>query len=129
MLDLVAAFEWIRDNNEEFGRDPDNVTIFGESGGGGKVGTLLCIPPVRGIFHKEIILSGTILNVYTKSMSEELGKAVLKELGITNDNIEKINDISYKDLHNEGQKVIDASIGTRAPGAPMMWAIWPYSSR
>ena len=125
MLDIIAALEWIRDNIEEFGGDPDNVTIFGESGGGGKVGTLLCIPPARGLFHKAILLSGTILNVNTKSMSEELGKAVLKELGITNDNIEKINDISYKDLHNAGQKVIDASIGTRAPGAPMMWGFGP----
>ena len=45
---------------------------------GGKVGTLLCMPPARGLFHKTIILSGTILNVNTKLMSEELGKAVLK---------------------------------------------------
>ena len=69
-----------------------------KSGSDGKVGTLLCMPPARGLFHKAIILSRTILNVNTKSMSGELGKAVLKELGITNDNIEKINDISYKDF-------------------------------
>ena len=105
MLDIVAALEWRRDNIEEFGGDPDNITIFGESGDGGKVGTLLCMPPSRGFFHKAIILSGTILNVNTKSMSGELGKAVLKELGITNDNIEKINNISYKDLYNAGQKL------------------------
>ena len=125
MLDIVAALEWIRDNIEQFGGDPDNVTIFGESGGGGKVGTLLCMPPARGLFHKAIILSGTILNVNTKEMSEELGKAVLKELGITNDNIEKINDVSYKDLYDAGQKAMAASIGTRAPGTPMMWGFGP----
>ena len=79
----------------------------------------------RGFFHKAIILSGTILNVNTKSTSEELGKAVLKELGITNDNIEKINDISYKDLYNAGQKAIAASISKRAPGTLMMWGFVP----
>ena len=101
---LVAALEWIIDNIEEFGGAPDNVTIFGESGDVEKVGTLLYMLPERGLFHKAIILSGTILNVNTKSISEELGKADLKELGITNDNIEKINDISYEDLYNAGQK-------------------------
>ena len=54
------------------------------------------MPPARGLFHKAIILSGTIVNI--KSIIEELGRADLKELEITNDNIEKINDISYKDL-------------------------------
>ena len=45
MLDVVAALQWVRDNISRFGGNPDNVTIFGESGGGGKVGTLLCMPP------------------------------------------------------------------------------------
>ena len=125
MLDIVAALEWIRDNIEQFGGDPDNVSIFGESGGGGKVGTLLCMPPAKGLFHKAMILSGTILNVNTKAMSEELGKAVLKELGISEDNIEKINDVSYKDLYAAGQRAMAASIGTRAPGTPMMWGFGP----
>ena len=116
MLDIVAALEWIRDNINLFGGDPDNVTIFGESGGGGKVGTLLCMPPARGLFHKAIILSGSILNVNTKSMSEELGKAVLKELGINKDNIDLINNVSYKELYNAGQKAMASSIGTRTPG-------------
>ena len=122
---LVAALEWIRDNIEEFGWDPDNVTIFGEAGNGGKVGILLYMLPARGLFHKAIILSGTILNVNTKSMNEELGKAVLKDLGIINDDIEKINDISYKDLYNAGQKDMAASISKRAPGTPMMLGFVP----
>jgi para-nitrobenzyl esterase len=125
MLDIVAALKWIRDNIAQFGGDPDNVTIFGESGGGGKVGTLLCMPPAHGLFHKAIILSGTILNVNNKSMSEELGKAVLKELGINKDNIDKINTISYKDLYKAGQNAMASSIGTRTPGTPMMWGFGP----
>ena len=101
------------------------ITIFGESGGGGKVGTLLCMPPARGLFHKAIILSGTILNVNNKYMSKELGMAVLKELGINKDNIELINDIPYKELYEAGQRAMATSIGTRKPGTPMMWGFGP----
>src|SRR5205814_4262843 len=51
-LDLVAALEWVRDNIERFGGDPGNITIFGESGGGGKVSVLLAMPKARGLFHR-----------------------------------------------------------------------------
>ena len=99
MLDVVAALQWVRDNIAEFGGDPGNVTIFGESGGGGKVGTLLSMPSARGLFHKAIIMSGTILNVNTKKMSVALGRAVLKELNIDAEHIERINDVSQPTLH------------------------------
>ncbi|HYK63408.1 MAG TPA: carboxylesterase/lipase family protein [Patescibacteria group bacterium] len=58
ILDQVAALEWVRDNIAEFGGDPDNVTIFGESAGGMSVGTLLATPAARGLFHKAIPQSG-----------------------------------------------------------------------
>ncbi len=125
MLDAVQALEWVRDNIAKFGGDPNNVTIFGESGGGGKVGTLMCMPKAKGLFHKAIIMSGTILNVNTKAMTEELGEAVLKELGIDKKNIDKINKVSYKDLYAAGQRAMAASIGTRRPGTPMMWGFGP----
>ena len=125
MLDVVQALQWVRDNIRNFGGDPDNVTIFGESGGGGKVGTLLCMPPAKGLFHKAIIMSGTILNVNTKAMTEELGQAVLKELGIDKAHIERINDVPYDELYAAGQRAMAASIGTRRPGTPMMWGFGP----
>ena len=125
MLDAVQALEWVRDNIAKFGGDPNNVTIFGESGGGGKVGTLMCMPKAKGLFHKAIIMSGTILNVNTKAMTEDLGEAVLKELGIDKKNIDKINKVSYKDLYAAGQRAMAASIGTRRPGTPMMWGVGP----
>ena len=125
MLDAVQALEWVRDNISKFGGDPNNVTIFGESGGGGKVGTLMCMPKAKGLFHKAIIMSGTILNVNTKAMTEELGEAVLKELGIDKKHIDKINKVSYKDLYAAGQRAMAASIGTRRPGTPMMWGFGP----
>jgi para-nitrobenzyl esterase len=125
MLDAVQALEWVRDNIANFGGDPNNVTIFGESGGGGKVGTLLCIPKARGLFHKAIIMSGTILNVNTKAMTEELGEAVLKELNIDKKHVDKIKDVPYKELYAAGQRAMAASIGTRRPGTPMMWGFGP----
>ena len=125
MLDVVQALQWIRDNIANFGGDPNNVTIFGESGGGGKVGTLLCMPQAKGLFHKAIIMSGTILNVNTKQMTEALGKAVLKELNIDAAHIDRIKDVPYDELYAAGQRAMAASIGTRKPGTPMMWGFGP----
>ena len=70
-------------------------------------------------------MSGTILNVNTKAMTEELGEAVLKELGISKDEVDKIKDVPYKDLYAAGQRAMAASIGTRRPGTPMMWGFGP----
>ena len=125
MLDVVQGLEWIRDNISRFGGDPHNVTIFGESGGGGKVGTLMCMPAAKGLFHKAIIMSGTILNVNNKEMTQSLGKAVLKELGISASDIDRINDVPYNELYAAGQRAMAASIGTRKPGTPMMWGFGP----
>ena len=62
-LDMVAALQWVRDNAERFGGDPRNVTIFGQSGGGGKVSTLLATPAARGLFHKAIVMSGAAVRL------------------------------------------------------------------
>lgn len=53
MLDIVAAMEWIRDNIANFGGDPANVTLFGQSGGGAKILTLMGMPKAAGLFHSE----------------------------------------------------------------------------
>ena len=125
MLDVVQALQWVQNNIRQFGGDPTNVTIFGESGGGGKVGTLLCMPAAKGLFHKAIIMSGTILNVNTKAMTEELGTAVLRELNIDAEHIDRIKDVPYEELYAAGQRAMAASIGTRKPGTPMMWGFGP----
>src|ERR1019366_2370542 len=57
-MDIVAALEWVRDNIAKFGGDPGNVTIFGQSGGGAKVSTLLAMPSAKGLFHRAIVQSG-----------------------------------------------------------------------
>ena len=82
VLDLVAALHWVHDNIAAFGGDPGNVTIFGESGGGGKVSALLAMPAARGLFHRAIIQSGAAIRVSTRERANALAEAVLKELGI-----------------------------------------------
>lgn len=125
MLDVVQALKWIHQNIHLFGGDANNITVFGESGGGGKVGTLLCMPEAKDLFHKAIIMSGTILNVNRKDMSESLGKAVLTELGIDAKDVDKIKDVPYRQLYDAGQRAMAKSVGTRRPGTPMMWGFGP----
>ncbi len=106
MLDIVKALEWIKSNIENFGGNPSDVTIFGESGGGGKVGTLMCMPAAKGLFQKAIIQSGTLVNVMTKEKSQTLGLAVLENLGLTPDDAEKLDTIAYPDLVKAGNDAI-----------------------
>lgn len=82
VLDLVLALEWVRDNVDRFGGDPGNVTIFGQSGGGGKVSALLAMPQARGLFHKAIVQSGASVRFAEKERTAELAHAVLKHLGL-----------------------------------------------
>lgn len=81
-LDMLAALAWVRDNVAAFGGDPANVTIFGESGGGAKVCTLMAMPAARGLFHKAIVQSGAAIRLRSPERSAGLGEIVLRELGI-----------------------------------------------
>jgi para-nitrobenzyl esterase len=90
MLDIVAALRWVRDNIAAFGGDPGNVTIFGESGGGGKVSVLLAMPAARGLSHRAIIQSGAAIRVSTRERAAALAKVVLKELGVGRNDCEKL---------------------------------------
>jgi len=80
-LDMIAALEWVRDNIVRFGGDPGNVTIFGESGGGGKVSTLLAMPTAAGLFHRAIIQSGAAVRLRTRERAVALTECVLRHLG------------------------------------------------
>ena len=82
MLDIVQALHWVRENIERFGGDPGRVMIFGESGGGRKVGTLLAMPEARGLFHAAVIQSGPSIKVVTREDATSAARAVLDELQI-----------------------------------------------
>ncbi len=101
IADLVAALEWIRDNIAKFGGDPDNVTIFGQSGGGGKVVALLQCPSAAGLFHKAIVQSGSnmvVRKLLTAEDSAKVGRATAEELGLTQDTIDEIQNVPFKQL-------------------------------
>lgn len=98
MQDIVMALRWVKDNIANFGGAPDNVTIGGQSGGGGKVSTLLAMPSAHGLFHKAIIQSGSTLKQAEPEQSSKLGEAMLQELGITAENADKLKDFTYEQL-------------------------------
>lgn len=98
--DLVAALEWVRDNIAGFGGDPDNVTIFGQSGGGGKVFNLMQTPSADGLFHKAIIMSGVFDNLLgcPSNDSRPLVEGILQHLGLPAGNPEPLETIPYEAL-------------------------------
>ena len=100
MLDLVAALEWVRDNIGNFGGDPGNVTIMGQSGGGAKVTTLTAMPLAKGLFHKAVVLSGAGIKSGEKDYSEKLGAYVLREAGLTAEQIDKLHEIPWLEYIN-----------------------------
>jgi para-nitrobenzyl esterase len=90
MLDIVTALEWVRDNIGEFGGDPGRVLIFGESGGGQKVSTLLAMPPAKGLFHRAVIESGPGVRMNALDHATKVADMLLAELGVKADRITDI---------------------------------------
>ena len=99
MLDIVAALEWVRDNISNFGGDPGNVTIMGQSGGGAKVTTITAMPSAKGLFHKAVVLSGAGVKSGEKEYSGKLGSYVLKEAGLKPNEIDKLQLIPWNEYN------------------------------
>ncbi len=79
-LDLVLALRWVRDNIASFGGDPTRVTLFGQSGGGAKIATLMAMPAARGLFHRAVTMSGQQVRVTTPARATERARALLARL-------------------------------------------------
>ncbi len=115
-LDMVAALEWVRDNMEKFGGDPGAVTIFGESGGGAKVSTLMAMPAARGLFRRAIVQSGAAIRLRERSRATRLTELVLRELGLDST---RFGDLQRLPMH----RLLDAiEPATRALG-PSRWPL------
>lgn len=104
MLDLVTALKWIKNNIKNFGGNPNNVTIFGQSGGGGKVGTLMNAPSAKGLFHRAIIQSGANPEFQDQKITKKIGKTIVSELGLSSSNIDSIQKVPYSDLVDAAQR-------------------------
>ena len=99
MLDIVAALEWVRDNIANFGGDPGNVTIMGQSGGGRKVCTLTAMPSAKGLFHKAVSLSGVQAQLPDKEVSEKVGEYILREAKLRPGQIDRLQQMPWDEYY------------------------------
>jgi para-nitrobenzyl esterase len=106
MLDIVAALQWIRANIGHFGGDPGCVTIFGQSGGGGKVSILMGMPSAQGLFHRAAVQSGSKPLLAPVDYSAKVGRMVMDELSLTESTASIIQTMPYPDLLAVAGRVI-----------------------
>src|SRR5690606_32610469 len=125
MLDVVAALEWVNKNIHRFGGDPANVTIFGESGGGGKVGTLMSMPAAQVLVHKAHIQNGTLVNVMTKEKSTRIADTLVSELGLDKNNLGQLHTMPSQQLVEAGNKALQKTVALRKPGTRTMVGFGP----
>lgn len=126
MLDVVAALEWIRDNIVNFGGDPENVTIMGQSGGGAKVCTLMAMPSAKGLFSKAVALSGIGLRSGEKESSEKLAAYIMKEAGLSPAQVDKLQEMSWRDYYELSNKAL-ARMRQETPNMGMMGGFSPVA--
>ena len=98
MMDIVKALEWVRDNIAAFGGDPANVTIFGQSGGGGKVSTLMAMPSAKGLFSKAIVESGSITQLMEPKYTRRIGAKTVEALRLNPSRIDALVEVPYEQL-------------------------------
>ena len=115
MLDIVAALQWVRDNIGSFGGDPNLVTIFGQSGGGRKVATLMAMPGAKGLFHRAIIESGAVLRLTTPDDAIRSTELLLAELGLKAGQTRELQAVPIERLL-AANAVVAGKITSREPG-------------
>lgn len=107
LMDLVAALQWVKENIVNFGGDPGNVTIFGQSGGGGKVTCLMNAPSAKGLFQRAIVQSGSYLSRFLEdSIAKKVAAVVLEELGLQPGQVDSLQKIPYEILNAAGWKAL-----------------------
>lgn len=125
VLDMILALEWVRDNAEAFGGDPGNVTIFGESGGGAKVSTLLSTERAKGLFHRAVVQSGAMLRFPEREAAQTASDRLVANLGLDASSIAEIRSLPADDLRAAAEGTgagsapsIDGNVLTRHPFHP-----------
>jgi len=111
VMDLVAALQWVKANIAQFGGDPNNVTIFGESGGGAKVLTLMATPAAKGLFHKAIVQSGAVegmgMTLLAPKTTRRVAELTLNNLKLNPRNISKLKTLPYDEIAQASQKALE----------------------
>jgi len=125
-LDIIEALRWIRRNVSAFGGDPDNVTLFGESGGGMKISALLGMPAAKGLFHKAIVQSGSLVRARTPQAGTLEAEAVLAKLGLSHRDVDRIAQIPTQRLIEAGSQVA-ATAGYEVGSLPFAPVLDPAS--
>jgi para-nitrobenzyl esterase len=115
MLDIVASLEWVRDNIDRFGGDPNLVTIFGQSGGGRKVSTLMSMPSAKGLFHRAVIESGAVLRLTPQDDAIRETDRLLAELGLKKGQVRDLQNLPIERLLAANAAALEKG-GVRAPG-------------
>jgi para-nitrobenzyl esterase len=115
LLDIVAALEWVRDNITNFGGDPNLVTIFGQSGGGRKVATLMAMPGAKGLFHRAVIESGAVLRLTTREDAIKQTDLLLAELGLKRGQARELQSVAMERLL-AANAAVQKQVTLREPG-------------
>jgi para-nitrobenzyl esterase len=119
MLDLVAALHWVHETIEAFGGDPANVSIFGQSGGGAKVSTLMAMPQARGLFHKAIVQSGSHLEGLAPDEATKHAVTFLAAVGLQPDELPKLAKLPVEKLA-AGLKTVMEAPGSKPNYSPVV---------
>src|SRR5580693_5250232 len=122
MTDLVAALKWVHDNIENFGGDPARVMIYGQSGGGSKVTTLMGMPSAVGLIHRASAQSGGGGNIPTREQQKEVSRQLMKDLGLAPNDIGSLQKMDWARLFAAGNaaaaKINPSGPPMMGPGAP-----------
>ena len=122
VLDMKAALEWVKANISNFGGDPNNVTIFGQSGGGAKVNTLMAMPSAKGLFHKAINQSGSFRTaMLEKTETQLIAAEVLNALGLKANQADSLQKVPFEQLSAAGKKALAVvAAKMKAEGKPVI---------
>ncbi|MBV9744940.1 MAG: carboxylesterase/lipase family protein, partial [Acidobacteriia bacterium] len=134
MLDCIAALEWVRDNIAAFGGDPNNVTIFGQSGGGGKVSTLMAMPAAKGLFHRAIAMSGSTVKGVPRDRATKGAEAFMAKLDLKPNQVEDLQKLPQAQLLAamraiQGLQLSPVTDGRTLPADPFEPVASPLSAK
>jgi para-nitrobenzyl esterase len=121
MTDLVTSLRWVQENIASFGGDPDKVMIYGQSGGGSKVTTLMGMPSAAGLFHRASVQSGGGGNIPTKEQQREVARQLMKDLGLQANDMSSLQKMEWPALMAAG----NAAVAKVNP--PMRGMLEPFS--